>query len=96
MSHVAGASKALRKNIKRIRKLISDDLGSTPSPRSDYDDHFKALIREAYRRGFEKAHQILFDLEETQGVPTEIAFEGKLPAFKGRKKFSFCSKIVKI
>lgn len=91
MTFVSGASSSLRKNIKAIKSLIPDELGSSSSPRSDYDKCFDALIQKAYTEGFKKAHRTL--RECVKGVPKKLKITAKTPAAAGRQKFEILSKI---
>jgi hypothetical protein len=92
MSEILGASKSLRKNIKRIRSLVSKKLRPSKSPRKDYNDHFDALVKEAFKRGFRAAHKQIFNMNPSYPLSLELTFKGKLPAFRGKQKVKFSSR----
>lgn len=94
MSFVEGASSSLRKNIKRMKRLITEDIGTSPSPRLDYNIHLNALIKKAYSEGFKKAHIVLHEKFRDDGsFPIEVKHPAKTPASKGKQKFKISSKI---
>jgi len=92
MTFVSGASSSLRKNIKRIKQLIADDIGASASPRHDYDGHFDALIKKAYSEGFKKAHREIF---KRLKVPKKLKSTAKTPASEGKQEFEIVSRIKK-
>ena len=86
-----GASQALRKNIRRIKSLISKRIKTTSFPRRDHNAHFDALIKEAYKRGYRKAHRTLLESLPDTNIPEKLVFEGKLPAYRGKQTIKFKS-----
>jgi hypothetical protein len=93
MTFVSGASNSLKKNIKFFKSLITEELGSTSSPRADYDEYLNALIKKAYTEGFKKAHRTLRSDVNVKGVPKKLAIDAKTPGADAQQKFRINSKI---